>query len=379
MNRKRVFTAVLTVIMAMILVLSLVNFGSAWYDFTQSRTNDFSGIVENPPEDYDSIYVEIEKKLAGDEPTQDAYFSFTLLGLGDVPMPQGSSDMVKTATVLGEGKASFGRIIFTEPGTYVYTIKEQSGTTAGYGYDSSVFTLSVEVGYVPEDDESSTLPEEAATAAETDSTSEETSVNTTAESTDTTESEESATINAEPSDTTTSTTTAASTTAATRGKLKVLSKTLTKDGKAFEGEWAVFINSYVVPSITTTTTTTTAPSITTTTTTTAPSTSTTDSTTPSTSTTSPTNTTNTTGTTSPTGTTGPTDSTAPPSVPQTGGTTSPVVPSTTAPDSGKPDTGDTVRMFLWLALMLGSLVCLLVLGLWQYHAARGYTGKHQKG
>jgi pilin isopeptide linkage protein len=57
------------------------------------------------------------------------------------PMPDGSINGTKEASVSGSGQFNFGAIKFTEPGTYEYEFKEINSAVAGYTYDSSVFSL----------------------------------------------------------------------------------------------------------------------------------------------------------------------------------------------------------------------------------------------
>ncbi|UQF78445.1 MAG: hypothetical protein M3I19_01745 [Lancefieldella parvula] len=43
------------------------------------------------------------------------------------------------------GDNNFGELVFTQPGTYVYTIKEVTGTNQRVTYDKSVYTLTYTV------------------------------------------------------------------------------------------------------------------------------------------------------------------------------------------------------------------------------------------
>ena len=47
------------------------------------------------------------------------------------------------ATVNATAGATFtsGNLTFTMPGTYVYTLKENSGSAQYYGYDAKVYTI----------------------------------------------------------------------------------------------------------------------------------------------------------------------------------------------------------------------------------------------
>ena len=65
------------------------------------------------------------------------------------PMPESSitdnESIIKETTVKGNGTASFGTIVFTETGTYVYTITELKENTDNYEYDETVYTVTYEV------------------------------------------------------------------------------------------------------------------------------------------------------------------------------------------------------------------------------------------
>ncbi len=62
-------------------------------------------------------------------------FSFKLTG----------EDVESTVTNDADGKISFDKFEYSEPGTYVYTISEVKGDEAGMTYDKSVFTATVNV------------------------------------------------------------------------------------------------------------------------------------------------------------------------------------------------------------------------------------------
>ncbi len=65
-------------------------------------------------------------------------FSFVIEGTKNVPSP---------ATVKNDanGNIDFGTVKFTEEGTYIYTIREVQENLGGFTYDSSVYTVTVEV------------------------------------------------------------------------------------------------------------------------------------------------------------------------------------------------------------------------------------------
>lgn len=74
------------------------------------------------------------KVLEGRELKKDE-FSFKLVGEG----------IESTVTNDADGKISFDKFEYDEPGTYVYTISEVKGDEAGITYDKSVFTATVNV------------------------------------------------------------------------------------------------------------------------------------------------------------------------------------------------------------------------------------------
>ena len=74
------------------------------------------------------------KVLEGRELKKDE-FSFKLVG----------EDVESTVTNDADGKISFDKFEYSEPGTHVYTISEVKGDEAGMTYDKSVFTATVNV------------------------------------------------------------------------------------------------------------------------------------------------------------------------------------------------------------------------------------------
>ena len=74
------------------------------------------------------------KVLEGRELKKDE-FSFKLVG----------EDIESTVTNDADGKISFDKFEYDEPGTYVYTISEVKGNETGMTYDKSVFTATVNV------------------------------------------------------------------------------------------------------------------------------------------------------------------------------------------------------------------------------------------
>ena len=67
-------------------------------------------------------------------------FTFTLTGKDGAPMPEDN-----TASVKGEGKATFKDIEYTKAGEYNYTIKEEASDAKGYIFDTKVYGATVTV------------------------------------------------------------------------------------------------------------------------------------------------------------------------------------------------------------------------------------------
>lgn len=80
----------------------------------------------------------IEGKLT---PDTSKTFTFVLEAITEnAPMPAPA-----TATVQGSGSASFPAISFTQEGTFEYRVYEKAGSASGYTYDTTVYTVSVQV------------------------------------------------------------------------------------------------------------------------------------------------------------------------------------------------------------------------------------------
>lgn len=93
----------------------------------------------------------VVKAITGDTPETDTTFQFTITGKGSAAsyMPAvsaGSSETgavngTKTVIINGAGSRKFGYITFDRAGTYEYTVKEVQGSSAGYTYDTSSYTI----------------------------------------------------------------------------------------------------------------------------------------------------------------------------------------------------------------------------------------------
>ncbi|HJC07491.1 MAG TPA: hypothetical protein H9706_00670, partial [Candidatus Gemmiger stercorigallinarum] len=64
-------------------------------------------------------------------------------GMGDaVPMPEEAVDGLMIA---GDASDTFSNFHFTEPGDYVYVVKQEIGSTAYMSYDNTVYTVTIRV------------------------------------------------------------------------------------------------------------------------------------------------------------------------------------------------------------------------------------------
>lgn len=85
----------------------------------------------------------VQKIIKGDTPSNNSTFTFKLKAQNGAPMPEHSEKGEKQITISGAASKDFGKIKYTNPGTYVYTISEISGKESGYTYDKSIYTLTV--------------------------------------------------------------------------------------------------------------------------------------------------------------------------------------------------------------------------------------------
>ncbi|MCL1803675.1 MAG: sortase [Eubacteriaceae bacterium] len=90
------------------------------------------GLMFDPP---------VVKSVSG-EPATASVFSFRLTAADAAsPMPQGSTNGVKIATISGSGQAYFGTWSYERPGVYYYYVDEVNTGEEGYSYDASVYTI----------------------------------------------------------------------------------------------------------------------------------------------------------------------------------------------------------------------------------------------
>lgn len=84
------------------------------------------------------------KTLDGNELTE-GMFSFKLTSVDGAPMPEGSSNGVKTVENTASGEFSFGSIEYKKTGEFKYKVSEVKGSAAGYTYDGNTYDVTVKV------------------------------------------------------------------------------------------------------------------------------------------------------------------------------------------------------------------------------------------
>lgn len=104
-----------------------------------------TGNAPDAPTDYPSVLPDDNGGNPRTATTQDI-FKFTLTRNDpSYPMPNNATtDSVETSVDVS-GDNNFGELVFSQPGTYVYTIKEVTGTNQRVTYDKSVYTLTYTV------------------------------------------------------------------------------------------------------------------------------------------------------------------------------------------------------------------------------------------
>ena len=106
-----------------------------------------------PPEDGTTVSFTptVRKAVLGDARSEEATFRFLLTA--DKNNPSGGAAMSGTSvTVTGSGTASFGSIVFREPGNYLFYLREDTAQqAAGYTYDAAVWTLRISVAELGDD------------------------------------------------------------------------------------------------------------------------------------------------------------------------------------------------------------------------------------
>ena len=82
----------------------------------------------------------------GNSITSDDKFEFVMTPSADAPMPEGTAAGAPKTATAGAGGVEFGEISYsTVGGPYVYTFTEKAGSSSGWTYDNSVYTMTVNV------------------------------------------------------------------------------------------------------------------------------------------------------------------------------------------------------------------------------------------
>lgn len=106
------------------------------YDVTVRPKSDRTHVKVDPP---------VQKRIEG-SPSSRAKFDFSLTRRNSsYPMPEGSNGDTKWISTYGAEWKEFGDIVFTEPGDYIYDIREQNNGVSGYTYDTQVYTITFRV------------------------------------------------------------------------------------------------------------------------------------------------------------------------------------------------------------------------------------------
>ena len=104
-----------------------------------------TGDAPDTPTDYPSVLPDDNGGNPRTATTQDI-FKFTLTRDDpSYPMPNNATTDTVETSVAVSGDNNFGELVFSQPGTYVYTIKEVTGTNQRVTYDKSVYTLTYTV------------------------------------------------------------------------------------------------------------------------------------------------------------------------------------------------------------------------------------------
>jgi pilin isopeptide linkage protein/uncharacterized repeat protein (TIGR01451 family) len=106
-------------------------------DYSTNEVVNRTPIKHDPP---------VKKVVKGDKADPDDEFKFSLEPVSttadvEMPMPEGTKGDTAYVKIKAGEKKEFGEIVFTEPGTYVYEVKEVKGKLKGYDYDGSVYKL----------------------------------------------------------------------------------------------------------------------------------------------------------------------------------------------------------------------------------------------
>ena len=111
---------------------------------TVEQVGEITNIYGVKPADDDPP---VKKVIKGDIAAENMpTFEFTLKADDAAnPMPAEAAVGAKTVSIKGAGPTEFGKISFTAPGTYTYTITETKGGGSGWTNDTQTYTLKYEV------------------------------------------------------------------------------------------------------------------------------------------------------------------------------------------------------------------------------------------
>lgn len=111
---------------------------------SEDTNNEKASFVNDYQVDSIPYAPKVVKVLTGEERPEEKVFTFTLQP--DETNPKDGAVLENTTvSITGESETSFGNIQFKKAGLYKFTIQETKGSEAGYGYDESKWTLTVEI------------------------------------------------------------------------------------------------------------------------------------------------------------------------------------------------------------------------------------------
>ena len=111
------------------------------------KTRKFTPVKLDPP---------VRKLITdqhGNSITSDDKFEFVMTPSADAPMPEGTAAGTPKTATAGAGGVEFGEISYTTAdASYVYTFTEKAGSSSGWTYDNSVYTMTVKVSRNADDE-----------------------------------------------------------------------------------------------------------------------------------------------------------------------------------------------------------------------------------
>ncbi len=116
--------------------------GEAYGLFTVTNTYKTSGTIGDGD---GSGAIKVKKVIEGRDWQDGDSFEFTLTAVSGAPMPEDDGNKVTITDTTADHTESFGKITFTEAGTYQYTITEAEGSIGGMMYADTPVTVTVTV------------------------------------------------------------------------------------------------------------------------------------------------------------------------------------------------------------------------------------------